>query len=565
MVLLGLAQPGLPSMAYYFELPALATTASVHRNGYDTPIEISDNSDFTLYGFSGNGSIFSPYLLENQDIDLGLYIHNTSAYFVIRYCNISFENLACEWISNGVIEECSFASTAALYILSSENVIVNENVFSSSELPEALWMGDCRDSIVSENEFLSSDTGLTLEICNNTIISDNHFINDNLGLILDSSAYVTVIGNEFTDCGLEMQFWNYPQSLFYSYQELVRLPYNITNNLVNGKDIGFFQSLSSAEVNLAQYGQAILLSCNDTLISGGDFQNCSTGIQIIHSNNCTVESSNVSECYWGGVHIQDSTNITLENCFITHCHYNGVYAEDSTGITLRACHVVSCSGNGVSLAFSPFFTAVDCVIEDNLHNGINPTYNSSSETVIRSIIRGNLWTGLYLSDNSTSIGNTITRNYVGINIFGSHCFVYNNTITYNNSTGVLIEYPWYGYYEGFAAYNRIYNNSIGWNGYSNAIDYGRFNSWDDGSSVGNSWSDYYGIGVYEIEWTSIDHYPSILPNGSVTPFQIHIVIICALVGVSVITISILLKRRIRMMTIRERGKTCGGWSNKAVD
>jgi len=518
MVLVGLAQPATFLLSYSSDSLALATTASVH-NKSDTFIEISDNSDFTLYGFSGNGSMHNPYLLENQEIDFSLYIHNTTAYFLIRNCNISVEALACEWISNGAIEECSFASSSALYIHSSRNVNVSENAFNSTGYSEALWMLDCKDSIVSENEFLSCDAGLNLMICNNTIISNNHFINDNHGLILDSSAWVTVIGNEFEGCGLEIQFLNYVHNPSYSFQELVNLPYNITNNLVNGKDVGFFQSLSNVEVNLAQYGQAILLSCNDTLISGGDFQNCTIGVQIIHSNNCTIDGTTVSNCSWTGIDIQDSL-----------------------GITLRDCRVVKSQLNGVSLSKSPFFTFIYCVIENNLGSGINPYYLSSNGTVVSSIIRGNHWTGLFLSSNTTVIGNTVTRNGEdGIHIFGSYCLVCNNTVTYNNSTGIRVEER-----DGtIPVHNRIYNNSIGWNEYLNAIDYGYDNSWDDGSSIGNSWSDYYGIGVYEIEWYGTDHYPSILPKGDITLFQLHIIVICALAGVSVIVISIPLKRRIR--------------------
>lgn len=71
----------------------------------------------------------------------------------------------------------------------------------------------------------------------------------------------------------------------------------------------------------------------------------------------------------------------------------------------------------------------------------------------------------------------------------------------------------------YTANNTFYANQIGWNGgppsiypLTNADDDGADNSWDDNVSQGNSWSDYDGSGVYEIQGSSdsIDHYPSIL-------------------------------------------------------
>jgi hypothetical protein len=75
----------------------------------------------------------------------------------------------------------------------------------------------------------------------------------------------------------------------------------------------------------------------------------------------------------------------------------------------------------------------------------------------------------------------------------------NNTISYN-SIGVRIDSGCF--------YNTIYLNRFV-NNAEQARDFGKFNRWDDGISLGNYWSDYEGIGPYQIngDARSRDHHP----------------------------------------------------------
>jgi len=64
------------------------------------------------------------------------------------------------------------------------------------------------------------------------------------------------------------------------------------------------------------------------------------------------------------------------------------------------------------------------------------------------------------------------------------------------------------YIYGFSTGNRIFNNEIH-TGLTGVRDNGIDNTWDNGVSIGNWWSDYGGTGPYIITGTagSIDHYP----------------------------------------------------------
>jgi parallel beta-helix repeat protein len=482
-------------------------------------ILIDTNDDFTANGFSGAGTENNPFLLEGQDIDSYLSIRNTTAFFVIRNCRM-LDYVSFDWLSNGVIENCVIDANISIRIVCAWDIIIRENTFNPSSRSESLELFYTENCSIIHNYFLECNVGLRLLISNHTIVADNYFFKNNRGFDLTSSANTTVSGNNFIDNGLEIRLTGAGAcGQTYSGDEFVNVPYNISHNLVNGREIGFFHNESDIEVNLDQYGQVILLNCNDTTIFSGTFRKCTIGVQISYCNNCTIRDVAVFDCYWNGIDIWKSTNIAVQDCSISRC-----------------------SNIGLFLSQSPFFTILSCVIEDNLDDGINPHIYSNNGTVKDCVIRRNHRTGLYLSENATAVSNNVTRNYTGISIYGKNCLVVNNTVTHNNSTGIWIGNYLSGY-EGPPYNNRIYGNDIGWNGYYNAIDHGYSNHWDDGEGIGNSWSDYYGIGVYEIDWWGIDHYPNILPRGNITPFQIHLVIAITLTGVVVLVVIMILRKR----------------------
>ncbi|MHA2004842.1 MAG: right-handed parallel beta-helix repeat-containing protein [Candidatus Thorarchaeota archaeon] len=61
----------------------------------DQIIEISSNSDFEEIGFRGDGSLESPYIIENLRISISeplqscIFIRYTSAYFIIQNCELN--------------------------------------------------------------------------------------------------------------------------------------------------------------------------------------------------------------------------------------------------------------------------------------------------------------------------------------------------------------------------------------------------------------------------------------------------------------------------------------------
>ena len=81
-----------------------------------TPIMIANNDDFSLQGFTGQGTSENPFLLENVNITSDtpcIRIYNTTAYFVVRNSMIQGETNSDDVgiyfynVSNGMIEACT--------------------------------------------------------------------------------------------------------------------------------------------------------------------------------------------------------------------------------------------------------------------------------------------------------------------------------------------------------------------------------------------------------------------------------------------------------------------------
>lgn len=489
-------------------------------------VDIGTESDFVDSGWSGSGTELDPFVLDNQALgvlgDYGyLQIHDTTSHFVIRNCQMILMDIAFWSISNGIIEECTFINSSITIFESLDCALIDNEFSFNAWGDETVWLLNSSGCEIRENQFTYGFTGLGLHYSNDIIISDNSFTDFLYAGVSGEFANTTLVNNIFEGTGVRTEFWD---------SRIDDSPPNFQNNIVNGLDLGFFYSLAGAEIDGTQYGQIILGNCNNTMIIGGAFINCGSGLQIISSINCTLDGISVSDCSW-----------------------QGITAERSARIRIVDCHVSNSGEQGIFLSQCPFYTIENCTLEDNI-GGISPHIYSNNGTIVNCTIKSNkppdseyfaMVAGIYLSNNSTAIGNTITDNNVGILIYGGHCLVTDNVITHNGY-GIYIAEILSGYGERAYA-NRIYGNDIGWSDRANAFDqYYYFTEWDDGVSIGNAWSDYYGIGYYQISRRAVDHFPRLLPEGGISLFFIHlgvgIPVSIMIVGILVVKV----KRRVKL-------------------
>jgi len=195
--------------------------------------------------------------------------------------------------------------------------------------------------------------------------------------------------------------------------------------------------------------------------------------------------------------IQDTTAyFVISNCrFESDAAYGSVWFSNVENGKIAMCEFGLESIAGWSdIATGVYLSAVrDCSVEESLFY--------------------NCWNGVRLWDTSNC---TVTRNQIHSNHKGVllehavHCDVLNNSIYSNSDYGVYIDL--------LSHNNSIYGNSIGWNGgiinQKNAINMGGNNTFDDGISIGNLWSDYNESVSYVIPGggNSTDEYAQLLED-----------------------------------------------------
>ena len=148
-------------------------------------------------------------------------------------------------------------------------------------------------------------------------------------------------------------------------------------------------------------------------------------------------------------------------------------------------------------------TVRDCVIDctSDLALWINEFFEDTTDVkVFNNSITGSYTEyGILLHSDSQVYNNTIMSCDEGIEVRGDRNIIRNNIIS-NNNLGIDCL--------SLSSDNEIYYNRF-LDNLQNADDDGTNNIWDDGTSEGNFWSDYDGVGEYEISGVagSVDRYP----------------------------------------------------------
>ncbi len=218
----------------------------------------------------------------------------------------------------------------------------------------------------------------------------------------------------------------------------------------------------------------------------------------------------------------------IRNCALRTTDTNGraVYLFEAHEATVIGCRAEG-GLSGIELFQCERCSVQDCNVKYTCF-GINASI--SPETRISGNTVGNCTFGITLcGSNLTDIcNNTVHLNEWGVMAQSSYgCHLDGNSVT-ENGNGIELQIRCVNWTVtrndvlhnsgiGLKVYSDasgtvVYDNNMGWNEGSNAWDDGAYDSWDDGLSRGNSWSDYSGIGSYAIPGSanSADHYPSVL-------------------------------------------------------
>jgi parallel beta-helix repeat protein len=175
------------------------------------PIFIENNDSFTSANgvTSGSGTQADPYIIENWVIDAssahGIYIRNTTAYFIVRNCLVENGNkyydthtgIYLSNVANGRLEKntCGNNGDGIRLEYSYNNVVINNTCSNGNDCGICLYHSPCSilDNNLCENNF---SVGISLGYSDNSVLTNNNCSNNtNDGISVYGSSYSTLAGN----------------------------------------------------------------------------------------------------------------------------------------------------------------------------------------------------------------------------------------------------------------------------------------------------------------------------------------------------------------------------------
>ncbi|MBY9001976.1 MAG: right-handed parallel beta-helix repeat-containing protein, partial [Candidatus Heimdallarchaeota archaeon] len=386
------------------------------------PIIIIDDSNFTDYGFSGDGTKTTPYLIENWQIitneDYSIHVKNTTKYFVIRDCHVEADLYAI-----GITDVAN--GTAIIYNNSCSGdggILIDESDFS----------------LITNNTCYEGNVGIVTYYSKNSIIFNNTCTTNYFDAIRTYySTSSTIANNTFVDGGLTI-IENYVEDYD---------TYLVENNTVNTKPVGYLVSEMDISFLNPSFGQLILIDCTNVTVSNQDFSNVGYGLYYVFCTNTTTTNNTFSYNTYGANFRQSiGYNIIEGNRFIE----NNDFAINLVGtdyVTLENNSIFS-NGNGIRIGDSDYTILNNNSLIDN-HNGIiilDGIYNN----ITNNLFQDNIDYAIHI--DAISYGNLI----------------YNNSFKDNNDGGIQC-------FDDGSVGNNTWYNSVTMKG----------NYWSDWSSVGN--------------------------------------------------------------------------------
>ncbi|MFW9847922.1 MAG: DUF2341 domain-containing protein [Candidatus Thorarchaeota archaeon] len=318
---------------------------------------------------------------------------------------------------------------------------------------------------------------------------------------------------------------------------------------------------------------AYFVVANSTLLSRTSGSN-GIGIDLLNVSNGWIDNDTI-EFKATGINIQNCTDVYIANCTIQES-IDGIYVGTNSFNTTILYNRIEISSNSSVHLDSASFTNITMnefadsgiqimgeseenwqhVVASNKIEGIPILYlwdqtdqkhnvSDYSQVILAKCKNITLTSGRFI-DIATGITLAFTNdslvydNFVGGSTFyslfdnqGYNNIWANNTACNGRGVGVyllgvtgveLVNNTVYGQdVYGIQVENSttidatgisVWQNRIGYNTLSNALDNGSINLWDDDISIGNKWADYPGSGVYNIPGTagSVDRYPGQLTN-----------------------------------------------------
>jgi parallel beta-helix repeat protein len=435
-------------------------------------IIIDSNADFITQGWSGNGTVENPYLIENLEIAHDSYsvlIVDTDVFFTIRNCNLttSSSTESCvkfSNINNGILENCTITSSCfGIEVNSSDSCVIRDNVIGpvvtfGIYLHESQNINASRNAIsnVANSDLDLYDSCLYLDGSDYCMISENVMSNAPHITYMRAGSYCNFQSNILTNA------ITYDSITTVSMEELT-----IFNNTISDTRGG---------IN-SNYDYYCTFDSNH--ITADD----SRGIIIRYGNGMKVTKNNVS-CDLFGYDFQGMTDYIVTDNIAHDCKFGLAVSETISDTLLFNNSAYDCEfGFFAQSTIGGSFERCTAY-----NNDVGFAIQSSTEFIFE--------------------GNAAYENDIGFSIRHDDFHVLSGNLVYNNLLGIEV---WNSCWNSSLFENYIIANSVS--------DDGAGNIWDNDVDTGNYWGAYAGEDNITIPGTadSIDRYPNGYPLPDIEP------------------------------------------------
>ncbi len=351
------------------------------------PIRIDSNADFdAAHGVTGgNGTEADPWVIEGYDIDgggygYGIYIGNTTDYFVIRNCYLhnASENydpphfinsgLHLYFVENGKVGNNTASSNggSGIYLRDSGNNTIYGNTVSSN-IGNGINLDHSDSNIIFNNTASShGGGGIYMYSSSNNSISKNTASNNDYGIYIDLASS-NIISN---------------------------------NTVSSNNDDGIHLSWSSNN------------SISNNIASSNSF----SGIRLRSSSNNSISNNTASSNNFGGIHLYSSDFNTIFNNTASNNRY-GIFLPSSNSNDISNNTASSNNDDGIYLSWSNSNDISNNTASLNNYYGIS-LYSSSMNTIYHNNIINNINQAYDDGDNkwnaSYPVGGNYWSDYTGV-------------------------------------------------------------------------------------------------------------------------------------------------------
>ncbi len=419
---------------------------------------------------SGSGNWTDPYVIENVTINAQysgncIEIKNSDTYFIVRNCSLynsgsSWENtgIKLDNVDSGKIinNDCS-NNFHGIYLSSCNNNTLLGNTASNNNFYGIYLDFECVNNTLSgnianynyygiylswycDNNTLLGNTasnnynyGISIEsYCDNNTLSGNTANNNDYGISLYGGSNNRLSANSMNYCGI---------SLYGSLVEMVSHSIDKTN-LVNNKPVYYYANeMGLKSSNFTNAGQIILINCTNSIISGLNFSDGTTGIYLGYSNNNTLSGNSASNNGYTGIHLYNSDNNTISGNTANNNDY-GIFLNWYCDNNTLLGNIANNNGYGINLESYCDNNSLSGNTANNKDYGIYLGWNCDNNTLSGNTASNNYFAGISLSGGSNNKLSMNSMNFCGISLYGSLVEMVSHSI---DKTNLVNNKPVYDY------------------------------------------------------------------------------------------------------------------------